>query len=152
MPLQILAARQEARWDSDNVPPHRSLIGKTVGLLVSVQYRLTPSPTPSSGLVYPTSVQPILSAFPETGCRRSSRLKGYGHIARETARLLKVFNCEIIAANSSGKRGTDTGVSCSPPHSPPSPFHWIRPGRCDSAYHLAVCHTWNRRRSRLNTV
>ncbi|RSH87377.1 hypothetical protein EHS25_003286 [Saitozyma podzolica] len=109
MPLQILAARQEARWDSDNVPPHRSLIGKTVGLLVSVQYRLTPSPTPSSGLVYPTSVQPILSAFPETGCRRSSRLKGYGHIARETARLLKAFNCEIIAANSSGKRGTDTG-------------------------------------------
>ncbi|GFZ52247.1 hypothetical protein JCM24511_10020 [Saitozyma sp. JCM 24511] len=67
MPLQILAARQEARWDSNNVPNHRSLIGKTVGLL------------------------------------------GYGHIARETARLLKAFNCEIIAANSSGKRGTDTG-------------------------------------------
>lgn len=36
MPLQILAARQEARWDSNNVPNHRSLIGKTVGLLVRV--------------------------------------------------------------------------------------------------------------------
>jgi hypothetical protein len=36
MPLQILAARQEARWDSNNVPNHRSLIGKTVGLLVSI--------------------------------------------------------------------------------------------------------------------
>ncbi|ORY21036.1 D-isomer specific 2-hydroxyacid dehydrogenase [Naematelia encephala] len=67
MPMQILAARQEARWDGYNMPHHRSLIGKTVGLL------------------------------------------GYGHIAREAARLFKAFNCEIIAANSTGKRGADIG-------------------------------------------
>lgn len=36
-------------------------------------------------------------------------LLGYGHIARETARLLQCFNCTIIAANSSGSRRVDDG-------------------------------------------
>lgn len=31
-------------------------------------------------------------------------LLGYGHIARETARLLKAFGCKIVAANTAGKR------------------------------------------------
>jgi len=38
-------------------------------------------------------------------------LLGYGHIARETARLFKAFNCRIIAATSNGSRRPATGVS-----------------------------------------
>ncbi|WVQ99102.1 hypothetical protein IAU59_006234 [Kwoniella sp. CBS 9459] len=36
-------------------------------------------------------------------------LLGYGHIARETARLFKAFNCKIIAANSKGDRRPEEG-------------------------------------------
>ncbi|KAK6909226.1 oxidoreductase [Kwoniella mangroviensis CBS 10435] len=36
-------------------------------------------------------------------------LLGYGHIARETARLFKAFNCKIIAANSKGDRRAEEG-------------------------------------------
>lgn len=36
---------------------------------------------------------------------------GYGHIARETARLFKAFHCRIIAANSNGERRAESGVS-----------------------------------------
>ncbi|KAK8853499.1 hypothetical protein IAR55_004206 [Kwoniella newhampshirensis] len=36
-------------------------------------------------------------------------LLGYGHIARETARLLKAFNCKIIAANSKGDKRPEEG-------------------------------------------
>ncbi|WVW86486.1 hypothetical protein I302_108534 [Kwoniella bestiolae CBS 10118] len=36
-------------------------------------------------------------------------LLGYGHIARETARLFKAFNCSIIAANSRGNRRPEEG-------------------------------------------
>ncbi|OCF32126.1 oxidoreductase [Kwoniella heveanensis BCC8398] len=36
-------------------------------------------------------------------------LLGYGHIARETARLFKAFNCNIIAANSKGDRRSEEG-------------------------------------------
>lgn len=38
---------------------------------------------------------------------------GYGHIARETARLFKAFHCKIIAANSNGTKRPSEGVSCS---------------------------------------
>lgn len=38
-------------------------------------------------------------------------LQGYGHIGRETARLLKAFNVEVIVANSNGERREDDGVS-----------------------------------------
>lgn len=38
-------------------------------------------------------------------------LQGYGHIAREAARVLKAMNVNIIAANSRGCRQTDDGVS-----------------------------------------
>lgn len=38
-------------------------------------------------------------------------LLGYGHIARETARLFKAFNCRVIAATSNGSRRPATGVS-----------------------------------------
>ncbi|WWC72308.1 uncharacterized protein I206_106270 [Kwoniella pini CBS 10737] len=36
-------------------------------------------------------------------------LLGYGHIARETARLFQAFNCKIIAANSRGDRRAEDG-------------------------------------------
>ncbi|WVQ85763.1 hypothetical protein IAT38_007930 [Cryptococcus sp. DSM 104549] len=36
-------------------------------------------------------------------------LLGYGHIARETARLFQAFNCKIIAANSKGDRRPEEG-------------------------------------------
>jgi len=36
---------------------------------------------------------------------------GYGHIARETARLFKAFHCKIIAANSNGTKRASEGVS-----------------------------------------
>ncbi|ORY27887.1 D-isomer specific 2-hydroxyacid dehydrogenase [Naematelia encephala] len=52
---------------------------------------------------------------------------GYGHIARETARLLKAFNCEIIAANSKGDRRPETGYAIpgtgDPDGSLPSEFY-----------------------------
>lgn len=38
-------------------------------------------------------------------------LLGYGHIAREIARLFKAFNCTIIAATSTGSRKPAEGVS-----------------------------------------
>jgi lactate dehydrogenase-like 2-hydroxyacid dehydrogenase len=38
-------------------------------------------------------------------------LQGYGHIGRETARLLKAFNVDVIVANSNGERREDDGVS-----------------------------------------
>jgi hypothetical protein len=44
-------------------------------------------------------------------------LLGYGHIARETARLFKAFHCRIIAATSNGSKRPATGVrlsSCRP--------------------------------------
>lgn len=34
---------------------------------------------------------------------------GYGHIARETARLFKAFNCNVIAANSKGDKRPEEG-------------------------------------------
>ncbi|OXG23650.1 oxidoreductase [Cryptococcus neoformans Ze90-1] len=34
---------------------------------------------------------------------------GYGHIARETARLFKAFNCNVIAANSKGNKRPEEG-------------------------------------------
>jgi phosphoglycerate dehydrogenase-like enzyme len=34
---------------------------------------------------------------------------GYGHIARETARLLQAFGCEILAANTAGKKSKCDG-------------------------------------------
>ncbi|WWD15662.1 hypothetical protein CI109_100084 [Kwoniella shandongensis] len=40
---------------------------------------------------------------------KTAGLLGYGHIARETARLLKAFNVKVIAANSSGERRDDDG-------------------------------------------
>ncbi|WWC92018.1 uncharacterized protein L201_006972 [Kwoniella dendrophila CBS 6074] len=40
-------------------------------------------------------------------------LLGYGHIARETARLFKAFNCKIIAANSKGDRRAEDGYRIS---------------------------------------
>ncbi|WRT66829.1 uncharacterized protein IL334_003792 [Kwoniella shivajii] len=40
---------------------------------------------------------------------KTAGLLGYGHIARETARLLKAFNVNIIAANSTGEKRRDEG-------------------------------------------
>ncbi|WVQ79611.1 hypothetical protein IAT38_001711 [Cryptococcus sp. DSM 104549] len=40
---------------------------------------------------------------------KTAGLLGYGHIARETARLLKAFNVNVIAANSNGQRRADDG-------------------------------------------
>ncbi|WVR04928.1 hypothetical protein IAU60_001940 [Kwoniella sp. DSM 27419] len=40
---------------------------------------------------------------------KTAGLLGYGHIARETARLLKAFNVQVIAANSSGEKRPDDG-------------------------------------------
>jgi hypothetical protein len=40
----------------------------------------------------------------------TDRTQGYGHIARETARVLKCMNAKIIAANSSGSKRLDEGV------------------------------------------
>jgi hypothetical protein len=37
--------------------------------------------------------------------------QGYGHLGRESARLLQAFGCNIIAANSNGQRRLDDGVS-----------------------------------------
>lgn len=108
MPLQILAARQDAKWDGYTMPHHRSLTGKTVGLLVSV-FPLHNPPDPL-GVDSVRSPLDLLSV-----CGRSFGIQGYGHIARETARLFQAFNCQVIAANSSGKRRTDIGVSHSPP-------------------------------------
>ena len=65
--------------------PSTSIYGKTAGVLV--------------GLL--------------VGLRHCSDDQGYGHIGRETARVLKAMNVKIIAANSRGERSVDTGVSCS---------------------------------------
>ncbi|WWC69770.1 uncharacterized protein I206_103713 [Kwoniella pini CBS 10737] len=40
---------------------------------------------------------------------KTAGLLGYGHIARETARLLKAFNVNVIAANSTGTKRKDDG-------------------------------------------
>ncbi|WVQ71352.1 hypothetical protein IAR50_000880 [Cryptococcus sp. DSM 104548] len=40
---------------------------------------------------------------------KTAGLLGYGHIARETARLLKAFNVKVIAANSNGEKRDDEG-------------------------------------------
>ncbi|ODO12142.1 hypothetical protein I350_00928 [Cryptococcus amylolentus CBS 6273] len=40
---------------------------------------------------------------------KTAGLLGYGHIARETARLLKAFNVNVIAANSNGEKRDDEG-------------------------------------------
>ncbi|WVQ98431.1 hypothetical protein IAU59_005554 [Kwoniella sp. CBS 9459] len=40
---------------------------------------------------------------------KTAGLLGYGHIARETARLLKAFNVTVIAANSNGQKREDDG-------------------------------------------
>ncbi|WVQ70447.1 uncharacterized protein L199_008674 [Kwoniella botswanensis] len=40
---------------------------------------------------------------------KTAGLLGYGHIARETARLLKAFNVNVIAANSTGEKRKDEG-------------------------------------------
>ncbi|OCF31483.1 oxidoreductase [Kwoniella heveanensis BCC8398] len=40
---------------------------------------------------------------------KTAGLLGYGHIARETARLLKAFNVNVIAANSNGQKREDDG-------------------------------------------
>ncbi|TYJ52190.1 hypothetical protein B9479_007205 [Cryptococcus floricola] len=40
---------------------------------------------------------------------KTAGLLGYGHIARETARLLKAFNVNVIAANSKGDKRVDDG-------------------------------------------
>ncbi|KAL7425045.1 hypothetical protein Q5752_000733 [Cryptotrichosporon argae] len=40
---------------------------------------------------------------------KTAGLLGYGHIARETARLLQAYGVKIIAANSSGTRKVDDG-------------------------------------------
>lgn len=40
---------------------------------------------------------------------KTAGLLGYGHIARETARLLKAFNVNVIAANSNGQKRGDDG-------------------------------------------
>ncbi|KAK4684126.1 hypothetical protein P7C73_g6079, partial [Tremellales sp. Uapishka_1] len=40
---------------------------------------------------------------------RTAGLLGYGHIGRETARLFKAFNVNVIAANSSGTKREDNG-------------------------------------------
>ncbi|RSH82882.1 hypothetical protein EHS25_005872 [Saitozyma podzolica] len=36
---------------------------------------------------------------------------GYGHIARETARLFKAFHCDVIAANSKGDKRSEHGYA-----------------------------------------
>ena len=41
---------------------------------------------------------------------KTAGLLGYGHIARETARLLKAFGVEVIAANTRGEQSKDEGV------------------------------------------
>ncbi|ORY21380.1 D-isomer specific 2-hydroxyacid dehydrogenase [Naematelia encephala] len=48
-----------------------------------------------------------LSSLPLYG--KTAGLLGYGHIARETARLLKAFNVTVIAANSNGSKRVDDG-------------------------------------------
>ncbi|PWN91045.1 hypothetical protein FA10DRAFT_267458 [Acaromyces ingoldii] len=40
---------------------------------------------------------------------RTVGLLGYGHLGRETARLLKAYGAHVIAANTRGTRSTDTG-------------------------------------------
>ncbi|WVQ77914.1 hypothetical protein IAR50_007620 [Cryptococcus sp. DSM 104548] len=57
---------------------------------------------------------PQLLEYADKGFGRSlygktAGLLGYGHIARETARLLKAFNVNIIAANSKGEKRVDNG-------------------------------------------
>ncbi|GFZ46002.1 LOW QUALITY PROTEIN: hypothetical protein JCM24511_03736 [Saitozyma sp. JCM 24511] len=42
-------------------------------------------------------------------CGKTAGMLGYGHIAREAARVLKAMNVNIIAANSRGCRQTDDG-------------------------------------------
>jgi lactate dehydrogenase-like 2-hydroxyacid dehydrogenase len=42
---------------------------------------------------------------------KTAGMLGYGHIARETARLLKAFGVEVVAANTKGVRAADEGVS-----------------------------------------
>ena len=137
IPQQILTARQEAKWDLESVPKHRTLIGKTVGLLVSRPCRVC---------------RTLLVSYPSRlNCSETwalTSLQGYGHIARETARLFKALNCKIIAANSTGKRAADTGVSLPPLHtlSPGLPLH------AGTMLTFAVCRTRNWGRGSLNTV
>jgi phosphoglycerate dehydrogenase-like enzyme len=42
---------------------------------------------------------------------RTAGMLGYGHIARETARILHALGVNVIAANTSGERRVDDGVS-----------------------------------------
>ena len=41
---------------------------------------------------------------------KTAGLLGYGHIARETARLLQAFGVEVLAANTRGEKSVDEGV------------------------------------------
>jgi hypothetical protein len=69
---------------------------------------------------FPSGVLSIFVGSPRWDCHRRSpwqcpnaplTLQGYGHIGRETARLLKAFNVDVIVANSNGERREDDGVS-----------------------------------------
>lgn len=93
-------ARQRQVWPSQALvkdaagalgaqyPSNRTIFGKTVGMLVG--------PCSHLALCLDCTVLTV---------------QGYGHIAREAARLLKAFNCEIIAANSKGDKRVESGVS-----------------------------------------
>ncbi|KAL1743995.1 D-isomer specific 2-hydroxyacid dehydrogenase [Schizophyllum fasciatum] len=84
LPRQIVITKAEARW-----PSHADIVGDTEACF-----------------------PPSLNEYNYYG--RSLRGKtvgmlGYGHIARETARLFQAFGCEIVAANTQGKARVDNG-------------------------------------------
>lgn len=90
--VQFHIVRTEARW------PSRPEVIKAAGLTEAKQTGNRSLRGKTAGFLVSTS---RVSGADE---------QGYGHIARETARLLKAFNCEIIAANTKGDKRPEEGV------------------------------------------
>lgn len=61
---------------------------------------------PKAGVEVPFGTQGLYTLRGKT-----AGLLGYGHIGRETARLLHAFGVTILAANSNGEKREDDGVS-----------------------------------------
>ncbi|KAL1758833.1 D-isomer specific 2-hydroxyacid dehydrogenase [Schizophyllum commune] len=81
---QILFTKNEKRW-----PSHSEVVGDTEPY-------------------YPPSVNEY-NYYGRSLRGKTIGMLGYGHIARETARLFQAFGCEIIAANTQGKARVDNG-------------------------------------------
>ncbi|TRM60383.1 D-isomer specific 2-hydroxyacid dehydrogenase [Schizophyllum amplum] len=81
---QILFTKNEKRW-----PSHADVVGDT-------------------GDWFPPSVNEY-NYYGRSLRGRTVGMLGYGHIAREAARLFQTFGCTILAANTAGKPRVDEG-------------------------------------------